>query len=204
MSWKKDRKVGAILEVDLEYPEELHELHNGYPLAPERSKVPATWLSEYQQNLAKELDIANDEVEKLLLTLKDKKNYVLHYRNLQLYLKIGLKLTKVHRVLTFNQEPWMEKYISFNTEERKKAKCKFEEDFFKLMNNSVFGKTIENLRNRVTVELVRGNNEKTLRKLTSDPLFAEWRAFGENLFGIHMHKDHILFKNYQSKYVIPL
>ena len=83
--------------------------------------------------------------------------------------------------------------IRFNTEERKKAKSNFEKGFFKLMNNSVFGKTMENLRNRVTVELVREDDEKKLRKLTSDPLFAGWRPLGENLFGIHMHKDHILF-----------
>ena len=193
VSWKKDRKVGAILEVDLEYPEELHDLHNGYPLAPERTKVPATWHSEYQQKHAKELNIANDDTEKLLLTSNNKKNYVVHYRNLQLYLRLGMKITKVHRVLIFTQETWMEKYIRFNTEERKKANSKFEEDFFKLMNNSVFGKTMENLRNRVTVELVRGDDVKKLRKLASDPLLADWRPFGENLFGIHMHKNHILF-----------
>ena len=120
MSWKKDRKVGAILEVDLEYPEELHDLHNGYSLAPERSKVPATWLSECQQKLAKELDIANDEVEKLLLILKDKKNYVLHYRNLQLYLKLGLKLTKVHSVLTFNHG-WRSISASTRRRERRQS-----------------------------------------------------------------------------------
>ena len=104
-----------------------------------------------------------------------------------------MKLTKVHRVLAFTQENWMEPFIHFNTEKRKKAKSNFEKDFFKLMNNSVFGKTMENLRNRVTVELVRGDDEKKLRKLTSDPLFAGWRLLGENLFRIHMRKDHILF-----------
>ena len=82
MSWKKDRKVGAILEVDLEYPEGLHDLYNGYPLAPERTKVPTTWHSEYQQRLAEELNISNDDTEKLLLTLNNKKNYEVHYRNL--------------------------------------------------------------------------------------------------------------------------
>ena len=93
----------------------------------------------------------------------------------------------------------MEPFIRFNTEERKKVKTNFEKDFYKLMNNSVFGKTMENLRNRVTVELVRENDEKKLRALTSDPLFAGWRPLGENLFGIHMHKDHIFFN--QLSYV---
>ena len=167
--------------MDLEYPEELHDLHNGYPLAPERSKVPLSWHSEYQITLAKELGLTEDKTEKLLLTLNNKTKYVVHYRNLQLYLKLGMKLTKV-RVLAFTQENWMEPFIRFNTEERKKAKSNFEKGFFKLMNNSVFGKTMENLRNRVTVELVRGDDEKKLRKLTSDPLFAGWRSLGENLF----------------------
>ena len=192
-SWGEKRSTGAILEVDLEYPKELHDLHNGYPLAPERSKVPLSWHSEYQKTLAKELGLTEDKTEKLLLTLNNKTKYAVHYRNIQLYLKLGMKLTKVHRVLAFTQENWMEPFIRFNTEERKKAKSNFEKSFFKLMNNSVFGKTMENLRNRVTVELVRGDDEKKRRKLISDPLFAGWRQLGENLFGIHMHKDHILF-----------
>ena len=94
--------------MDLEYPEELHDLHNGYPLAPKRSKVPLSWHSEYQKTLAKELGLTEDKTEKLLLTLNNKTKYVVHYRNLQLYLKLGMKLTKVHRVLAFTQENWME------------------------------------------------------------------------------------------------
>ena len=166
-----------------------------YPLAPERSTVPLSWHSEYQKTLAKELNQLEDKTGKFLLTLNNKTKYVVYYRNLQLYLRLGMKLTKVHRVLAFIQENWMEPFIRFNTEERKKGKSNFFKlkDFFKLMNNSVFGKTMENLRNRVTVELVRGDDEKKLRKLTSDPLFAGWRSLGKNLFGIHTHKDHILF-----------
>ena len=193
MSWREKRKTGFIFDVDMEYPEELHEKHNGYPLAPEKTKVPHAWHSKYQKGLAKDLNLTKDNTEKLLLTLRGKKNYVLHYRNLQLYLKLGMKLTKVHRVLAFDQEPWMKPYIRFNTEERQMAKAKFKQEFFKLMNNAVFGKTMENLRNRVNVELVRGNEYKNMRKLLSDPPFDRWRALGENIFGIQMHKDHILF-----------
>ena len=93
----------------------------------------------------------------------DKTKYVLHYRNLQLYLSLGMNLKKIHRILEFNEAPWMEPYIRIYTEFRKKSKSAFEKDFYKLMNNSVFGKTMENLRKRVDIKVIRtcGNpNEK--------------------------------------------
>ena len=144
---------GCILEVDLEYPAELHESHNDYPLAPERLKVKKEWLSGYQANLLEDDNILN--TEKLVPNLMDKTKYVLHYRNLQLYLSLGMKLKKIHRILEFNEAPWMEPYIRMNTEFRKKSKSAFEKDFYKLMNNSVFGKTMENLRKRVDIKVVR-------------------------------------------------
>ena len=144
---------GCILEVDLDYPAELHESHNDYPLAPERLKVKKEWLSGYQANLLEDDNILN--TEKLVPNLMDKTKYVLHYRNLQLYLSLGMKLKKIHRILEFNEAPWMEPYIRMNTEFRKKSKSAFEKDFYKLMNNSVFGKTMENLRKRVDIKVVR-------------------------------------------------
>ena len=187
MSWRVNRRTDYFLEVDLEYPQELHDKHNSYPLAPETTQVPEEWYSPYQKELAEELSLSKDKTEKLLLTLRDKKNYVLYYCNLQLYLSLGMKLKKVHNVLAFEQKDWMESYIRLNTELRKKATSDFEKNFFKLMNNSVFGKTMENLRNRTIVNLVRANEEKKLRQLRSDPLLS-----GESLAGIQMHKDHIL------------
>ena len=128
---------GFILEVDLEYPASLHREHNDYPLAPEKLKVEKHWMSPYQQKLIKELNVSGAEVEKLVPNLQPKTRYVLHYRNLQLYLQLGLKLTKVHKVLEFQQSPWMQPYIQKNTELRKLAKNDFQKDFFKLMNNAV-------------------------------------------------------------------
>ena len=119
--------------------------------------------------------------------LKSKEKYVLHYQNLQLYLDLGLNLTKVHRVLEFNQSPWLKQYIDFNTEKRKYARKPFEKDFFKLMNNSVFGKTMENLRKRVDVRLV--TNEKKLLKLTSKPTYVSSKIFNENLVAVHKIKE---------------
>ncbi|GBL79961.1 hypothetical protein AVEN_28996-1 [Araneus ventricosus] len=93
--------------------------------------------------------------EKLVPNLCNKQNYVLHYRNFKLYISLGLKLTKIHRVMKFTQHCWLKDYINFNTEQRKHAKTAFEKDFFKLLNNAVYGKTMENLRNRVKVDIVQ-------------------------------------------------
>ena len=176
-----------ILEVDLEYPRELHDMHNDYPVSPEKVKVSKNMLSAYCKKIAKKYNISIGLVSELIPTLRDKKEYVLHYRNLQLYLDLGLKIKKVHRVLKFDQSPWLKQYIDFNTEKRKHAKNSFEKDFFKLMNNSVFGETMENLRKRVDVRLV--TNEKKLDKLTSKPTYVSSKIFNENLMAVHKVKE---------------
>ena len=185
--YELDSKEGLILEVDLEYPKELYDLHNEYPIAPEKVKVSNDMLSAYCKKIAKKYNIATGLVRKLIPTLRDKKEYVLHYRNLQLYLDLGLKIKKIHRVLKFDQSPWLKQYIDFNTEKRKHAKNTFEKDFFKLMNNSVFGKMMENLRKRVDVKLV--TNEKKLDKLTSKPTYVSSKIFNENLMAVHKIKE---------------
>ena len=106
MKMKCDSKKGWILEVDLEYPEELHDWHNDYPLAPEKKMISSDKMSEYQQRLMADLDLTMPNTEKLVLTLEDKEKYRVHYKNLQFYLSPGMRLKKVHRVIEFNQEPW--------------------------------------------------------------------------------------------------
>ena len=121
-------REGYILEVDLEYPQELHDAHNAYPLAPERLKVDKAWMSDNQHELLQEMyGGASHEVEKLVPNLRDKTRYVLHYRDLQLYLQLGMRLKKIHRALRFHQGPWMESYIHKNTELRKQATSTFEQ-----------------------------------------------------------------------------
>ena len=144
-------------------------------------------LSAYCKKIAEKYNISIGLVSKLIPTLRDKKEYVLHYRNLQLYLDLGLKIKKVHRVLKFDQSPWLKQYIDFNTEKRKHAKNSFEKDFFKLMNNGVFVKTMENFRKWVDVRLV--TNEKKLDKLTSKPTFVSSKIFNENLMAVHKVKE---------------
>ena len=165
--------IGYFLEVDLEYPEELHELHNDFPLAPEKIAVSSDMLSNYCKKIADKYEIKVGDVKKLIPNLGNKTNYVVHYRNLQLYLSLGMKLTKIHRVLKFNQSDWMKKYIDFNTKKRMNAANDFEKYFFKLMINSVYGKTMENLRKRINVRLV--NNKKDFLKYTSRPTYIGYK-----------------------------
>ena len=161
-------KTPCILEVDLEYPEKLHDLHNDYPLCPERVKC-------------------DKGVEKLIPNLRDKTKYVIHYKNLMQCLKLGMKLKKIHRGVKFIESAWLKPYINKNTNLRTQAKNNFEKDFFKLMNNSVFGKTMENIRNRVNVKLV--NTKEKLKKLVAKPNFkGPPKIFSENLVSVHMKK----------------
>ena len=103
--YKEDSKIGMILEVDLEYPQELHDLHNDCPLAPEKMKVTKEMLSSYYESIREKFNISIGQVHKLIPTLNKKEKYVLHYRNVLLY--TGLKVKKVHRVLELNQSPWL-------------------------------------------------------------------------------------------------
>ena len=144
-------------------------------------------LSGYCKKIAEKYKISIGLVSKLIPTLRDKKEYVLHYHNLQLYLDLDLKIKKIHRVLKFDQSPWLKQHIDFNTEKRKHAKNSFEKDFFKLMNNSVFGKTIENLRKLVDVRLV--TDEKKLDKLTAKPTYVSSKIFNKNLMAVHKVKE---------------
>ena len=164
-------KIPCILEVDLEYPENLHDLHNDYPFCPERVEC-------------------KNGVKKLIPNLRGKTKYIIHYKNLIQCLRAGMKLKKIHRGIKFVESEWMKSYIDKNTNLRAMAKNNFEKDFFKLMNNSVFGKTMENLRNRVDVRLV--NTKEKLRKLVAKPNFKSRKIFNENLVSVHMSKTSLL------------
>ena len=173
--WMNDNELekwtehSCILEVDLEYPNDLHDLHNEYPLAPERIMVNKT--------------------EKLTPNLYNKEKYVLHHTNLKQYLNLGLKLTKIYRGVKFLEGDWMKKYIQLNTDLRTKGTTDFEKDFFKLMNNSVFGKTMENVRNRVDIRIV--NDEKKWNKLSKKHNFKSVTIFSENLVAVHMRRTSV-------------
>lgn len=134
-------ETGYILEVDLDYPACLHNAHNCYPLAPEKRVITTSELSTYSKDQLKELGIKEiDSFPKLVPTLYKKERYVLHYRNLKYYVSQGLILSKVHKILSFSQGAWLKPYIEFNTEKRQLATNEFEKNYFKLQNNSVYGK----------------------------------------------------------------
>ena len=178
-----DADDGFIFEVDLEYPESIHDLHNDYPLAPERVVIDETMLSPLQHQFPKG---QLKPQTKLTPNLRDKTKYVVHYRNLKFYLEHGMILTKVHRVLSFKQSPWLKKYIDYNTECRKISTSLFEKDFYKLMNNSVFGKTQENLRNRVNVEVLT-RRDIALKRIAK-PTFIRSQLIREDLVIIQCAK----------------
>ena len=166
-NWERfvdEEGIGCILEVDLEYPVELHDFHNDFPLAPEKLTL--------------------GKVEKLTQNLRDKEKMVLHGKNLQLYLSLGMKLKLVRRGLKFQEKNFMKNYIDKNTFLRSQAENDFEKALFKLMNNSVFGKTMENVRNRVTIELVK--DAERAAKLVNKPNFEELKIFDEFLIAVKM------------------
>ena len=140
-------------------------------------------LSAYSKKIPDEYKIKVGDVKKLIPNLGNKTKYVLPYRNLQLYLSLRMKLTKINRALGFKQSDWMKKYIDFDTEKRKNAANDFEKDFFKLMINSIYGKTIENLRKRINVRLV--NNAKDFLKYTSRPTYVTHKLFDKDYAAIH-------------------
>ena len=165
-NYNENDNKGYILEVDVEYPKRLHELHSDLPFLSERMEV--------------------NGCKKLVCNLFNKKKYVAHINTLKRSLNHGFKLEKIHRVIKFNQEAWLKPYIDMNTELRKEAKNDFEKDLFKLMNNSVFGKTMENIRKHRDIKLV--TTDKKRSKLVSEPNYHTINLISEDLSIIEMKR----------------
>ena len=164
--YDKNGNKAYILEVDVDYPNKLQNLHSGLPFLPERMVINNT--------------------KQLVCNLNDKKNYVVHINVLKQALDHGLKLRKVHRVIEFDQEAWLKEYIDVNIELRKKATNDFEKDFFKLMNNAVFGKTMENVSKHRDIKLVK--SDKKRNNLLSELNFHTMKLIDNNLAIIEMKK----------------
>ena len=180
--WLEERKLknwekivdsegwGCVLEVDLEYPEELHDFHNDFPLAPELLEVGGIF--------------------KLIPNLRDKEKMVLDGRNLKLYLSLGMKLKKIRRGIKFQEKAFMKPFIEWNTKLRTAAKNDFEKELFKLASNAVYGKTMENVRNRINMKLV--NDRKKKANLVKKINFKHATKFGEKIAAVHMRKTKVI------------
>ena len=172
-SYDDNDDYGAILEVDIEYPKELLNKHKDLAFLPERRKINKT--------------------NKLITCIEDKEKYVVHISALKQALNDGLKFKKVHRVIEFKQDAWLKPYIDMNTKLRIEAKNDFEKDFFKLMNNSVFRKTMENVRNNQDIKLLTANERR--KKLVSESNYHTTKWFDKECLAIEMNKT----KNLMNK-----
>ena len=184
---EETQDVGYIIECDLDYPQEIHDQHNDYPLAPERMDIKASMLSDKQVDIFKHYNIGRGgRNTKLVPNLMNKFKYTCHYLNLKYYLEHGMEIRKIHRVLQFKQFAWLAPYITKNQQLRAQSTTEFEKDFFKLMNNSIYGKTCENQKKRTDIKLV--TTEEKRKKLIEKPHCKKFRIFDENLVGIEMRK----------------
>ena len=182
-SWK-----GFSVEVDLEYPKELYKSHNDYNLASDKIEIKTEILSECQLKIAGLYNIPIGNLKKLVLNFFDKERYALHYQNLKLYLGVRLKLKRIHRVLNSINHIDLNHMLNSKTKKirNRKNKDKDRKVLYKLMNNSIYRKTMENMRNRIDVKLV--NNEKSYLKYTSNPSYISHKIFGNNLVAIRNTK----------------
>ena len=197
LNQKDDSLHGYFLEADLDYPENVQRDHSDYPLAPKKGKIKREWLSPYSLKNANEFDIKTGIINKLTPNVMTKNNYVVHYRNLKHYLSKGLILKKVHKILEFKQSARMKPYIDFNTppsppptpqnKQKKEATNEADKNHFKLLNNAVYDKTMENMRKRIKLRIIK--EEKDLIKYVSRPTYINHDIFGKRLVAVHERKE---------------
>lgn len=187
-TFNPDLEYGFICEVDLEYPEHLHTDHASFPLAPDHVTITRDMLSPYSKECLDTLESKSKifKDKKLTSTFLPRKNYVCHLKTLQLYINLGMKVTKVHKSLCFKQSDFLSKYVDFCTEQRAMATSTFEKNVYKLMNNSVFGKFLEDKTKHVHVHIC--TSQERAKNLASLPHFANFKILGEELIIVQMKK----------------
>jgi len=185
-NYKPTNKTAYFIECDLEYPPGIHDLTKDLPLAPEHVKVKRDMLSPFALNLVKKFNISMDSTPKLLSTQYDKTNYVCHVENLQFYLKMGMKLKAVHKVLKFEQKAILKPYIDLCISERKRSKCADENQMWKLTSNAIFGKTIANLEKRQSSRILT-DAQATLKAINS-PRFKHADLITQNIVQVSSEK----------------
>ena len=163
-----DSDIGYFIEVDLKYPDNIKERIKNLPFAPVNKKINPDNFNDYMKEIRPDTYVQSS---KLICQWSDKKNYLIHYRMLKYYVRYGMIVDKVHSVISFKQSRWLEKYISFNTQKRNKAKNDFEKDFYKLLNNAFYGKTMENVRNRLKIKFIKKDNYRKIIEYQSKLTF---------------------------------
>ena len=163
-----DSDVGYFVEVDLKYPDNIEEKTKNFPFAPVNKKINPDNFNNYMKEIKPDTYI---QTKKLICDWSDKKNYLVHYRMLQFYLRHGIIVDKVHEITSFRQSRWLEKYININTQKRNEAVNDFETDFYKLLNNAFYGKTMENVRNRLEIKFIKKDDYREIIKQQSKLTF---------------------------------
>ena len=188
-NWKPSDNVGYVLEVDLKYPNSIHDATKDLPLAPEHTRIHEGILTEYMKKKWCEMypNRKFNSTKKLVMNQNDKECYVVHIALLQFYMEMGMELVKVHTAISFNQKPWLKSYIDGNTRKRMDAKNSFEKDFYKFKSNSLFGKTMENVRKHKEYKLISEHNQLDI--LAAKPLIDSFHIISEDLVGIAMLKE---------------
>lgn len=179
-----DAERGFVLEVSFIYPQKLHDLHSDYPLAPEKKIITKDMLSPFALEALERDNLKLNKAEKLLATLHNKHRYVLHYRVFQLYVQLGLEIQHIHHIISFKQAPIMKEYIELNSKKRAESTNNFDSDFYKLLCNSLFGKTMERPENKSKVKLV--NRVETYEKYVSKLNFKNCKIINPQLVGLEL------------------
>ena len=184
-----DSDIGYLIEVDLKYPNNIKEKTKNFPFCPENKKISPDKFSDYMKEVRPDAYVQSS---KLICDQFDKQNYLTHYRMLKFYIRHGMIVDKVHSIISFKQSRWLEKYISYNTEKRNKAMSDFEKDFYKLLNNAFYGKTMENVRNRLKIKFVQKDDHKEIIKQQSKLTFNGIHKSYENCDSYTFRKNEVL------------
>ena len=178
-----DNEIGYFLEVDLKYLDNIKEKTKHFPFCPENKKIDPDKDNDYTNKIKPK---TYTKSKKLICDWTDKKKYLIHYRVLKFYVRHGMVVEKVHEIISFKQSKWLESYISFNTQKRNKAKNDFKKDFLKILVNAAFGKFLENIRNRLELELIKKDNIKKINdqqsKLTFNGIEKSYENYDNHTF----------------------
>ena len=185
-----DADIGYFVEVSLKYPDDIKEKTKYFLFCPENKKIDPDKYTDYMKKIKPK---NYTKSKKLICDWTDKKKYLIHYRMLKFYVRHGMIVEKIHEIISFKQDKWLEKYISFKTQKRNKAKNDFEKDFFKLLVNAAFGEILENVRNRLELDLIKKDNIKNIINRQSKLTFNGIQKSYENFYSY-------TFKKKRSRY----